>query len=214
MIPVAKQNEPPRFEGKVRTPGKVFLRTCPSPHGKEWKKHEYWQAISNEMYQLYQGVCAYTGAWFSKTPAQDRFRPSIDHFWPRSKYPHLAYEWSNYRLAIQQVNKYKGAHDDLADPFTIQFGWFVLLLPSCLIKPGGHVSQQEREMIDRTIATLKLNDDEGFVDLRQNIIQSYIDGSCRPEDMRCKYPFVAYELERQDLFDREKLKLVFKTLPT
>ena len=206
MIRIMQQHVPVDFEKKVRVPGNFFLASCPSPSGKDWKKHQYWRYISREMYQSYQGICAYTCEWFPETPAQN----SIDHFLPKSKYPHLAYDWRNYRLATRKTNKYKDDDDSLVDPFHVQFGWFELSIPSCLIVPGKNISQQERAMIEHTISTLKLNDDDEFVDSRYNIIQFYINGRFQVSDMQRKYPFIASELERQDLLDIEKLKLIFK----
>jgi len=214
MIRIMQQNEPVDFEKKVREPGNHFLASCPTPRSKDWDGHAYWQRVSGEMYLLYQGICAYTGQWFSKTPTQTSARASIDHFRPKSesKYYHLAYEWSNYRLTTQKTNGYKKNLDDLADPFTIQHGWFVLRLPGCWIIPGDNVSSQERVMIEHTISTLKLNDDNDFVDLRYKIIKDYIDGCFDATNMQRKYPFIASELQRQNLLDIAKLKSVFKTL--
>ena len=44
---------------------------------------------------------------------------TIDHFRPKSKYPKLAFVWSNYRLAGQAINMRKGDSEDVVDPFTV-----------------------------------------------------------------------------------------------
>ena len=212
MIPVTLQTEPPQFDAKVRVPGNTFLASCPLPSAKDWKKHNYWRHVNCEMYQFYQGVCAYTGGWFPQQSAQVSLQPSIDHFLPKSQYPQFAYEWHNYRLTTHKTNNYKADNEGIVDPFCIKLGWFTLILPSCLIEPGSEITAHEREMIAHTISVLKLNDDDIFVDSRCGIIQSYIEGSFMATDMQRKYPFIASELKRQDLLDIEKLKLIFKPL--
>jgi hypothetical protein len=51
--------------------------------------------------------------------------------------PDLAYEWSNYRLASQKINSYKGKSTAILDPFHIQPGWFVLNFTNLFIEPGS-----------------------------------------------------------------------------
>jgi len=52
------------------------------------------------MYEAYDGVCAYTGMRMHRVLSD----PTIDHFVPKSKRPDLAYEWTNYRLALAKVD--------------------------------------------------------------------------------------------------------------
>jgi uncharacterized protein (TIGR02646 family) len=206
MIRINQQPEPNNFNSKVRQPGQDFLQRYPTPRGRDWKP--YWRKISKNLYQSYFGICAYTGMWFARIG-----NISVDHFRPKSIYPHLAYEWTNYRLTTQKTNYYKADDDNIVDPFMVQAEWFILDFPSCLIKPGNNVTQSERSQIENTINVLKLNGEE-FVELRDNIIQNYIDGIMAFNNMNEKYPFIAYELERQNLTDiaiLQKLQTTFTT---
>ena len=206
MIPVALQAEPANFHANVRQPGNAFLSVCPNPVHKDWPKHSYWQRASDDLYRSYGGICAYTGEWFSRTSTSS----SVDHFIPKSISPNLAYEWNNFRLTTQKANGNKANHIGIADPFQISSGWFVLNLPSCLIKPGAGLSEANYSMVERTISILKLNDDDEYVQGRCNIILYYINGDISLNYMWAKYPFIAHELTRQNLL--EDVKNLFKTL--
>ncbi len=205
MIPVTLAAEPASFNANIRLPGNTFLSDCHTPNHRDWKAHRYWQMASNDLYRAYGGICAYTCEWFSRTSATS----SIDHFFPKSSYPNLAYEWSNYRLTTQKANGNKGNSVGIADPFAIASGWFVLDLPSCLIKPGTGLPAAENSMVEFTISILKLNDDDEYVQSRCNIILYYIKGDISLNYMREKYPFIAHELVRQNLL--EDVKAMFKT---
>lgn len=91
---------------------------------------------------------------------------SVDHFVPKSRRPDLAYEWSNYRLALPQVNSYKGDSTDVIDPFVVHEGWFVLDFPSCLVRPALALPSATTEQIEKTVQVLKLNDADHFVQER------------------------------------------------
>jgi hypothetical protein len=206
MIPITLKPEPANFDADVRQPGNRFIARCPSPTNKHWSRHSYWGRASDDLYRLYGGVCAYTGEWFSRTSTS----ASVDHFIPKSVSPNLAYEWSNYRLTTQKANGNKADQLGIADPFTISSGWFVLVLPSCLIVPGKGLSPSDKAMVQRTIDILKLNVDDEYVQNRCNIIIYYIKGDITLNYMWDKYPFIAHELTRQNLLD--DVKTMFKSL--
>ena len=193
MIPVIKQKEPQIFNSEVRIPGQNFLKRNPKPNSKEFSKHDYWRKINPEFYQLYNGICAYTGIWFPNITS------SVDHFLPKSKKPELAYEWDNYRLTTQKMNNIKGDEINLVDPFDVEFGWFVLDLDTYLIKPNGILPHSDQEKIAHTIKVLRLNCDDDRVENRRDIIQGYIDNVFDFEFLKEKYPYIAYEIERQGL---------------
>jgi len=193
MIPIIKQKEPQIFDSEVRIPGLKYLEKNPKPNSKEFRKHDYWRKINPELYQLYNGICAYTGMWFSDS---DR---SVDHFIPKSKSPELAYEWNNYRLTTQRMNNTKGDEINLVDPFDIEFGWFVLDLNTCIIKPNETLADSDRKKIVHTIKTLKLNSDDDRVENRHEVLQGYIDNVFDFEFLKEKYPYIAYEIKRQGL---------------
>ncbi|MDR1160692.1 MAG: hypothetical protein LBK69_08720 [Syntrophomonadaceae bacterium] len=208
MIPVIKQKEPENFDRDVRTKGLDFLKRNPSPSSREFGRHNYWKNINSEIYQIYKGICAYTGEWFSSSQSNI----SIDHFIPKTKIPRLAYEWDNYRLTTQKMNNNKGDTVGLIDPFEIEFGWFVLDFPSCLIRPNDELPVTEHEKVLFTIKILKLNSDDEIVQNRCNIIIYYINGDISFRYLKDKYPYIAYELERQDLVDA--IQSYFMSKPT
>ncbi|MDR3322202.1 MAG: hypothetical protein LBS93_07105, partial [Synergistaceae bacterium] len=169
-------------------------------------KHRYWRRASDDLYKAYDGICAYTGEWFPRTFSN----ASVDHFLPKSIAPNLAYEWGNYRLTTQKANSNKADNVGIADPFEIESGWFVLDVPSCLVKPGDDLSPKDFSMVQTTINVLKLNDDDEYVQGRCEIILYFIRGDISLHYMWTKYPFIAHELTRQNLL--EDVKKMFKTL--
>jgi hypothetical protein len=159
--------------------------------------------MKGDLYRLYENICAYTGEWFPELSA------SVDHFIPTSTNPQLAYEWSNYRLTTNKMNNDKRNKIDIVDPFKVQFGWFVLDFPSCQITPGKNLDKTERLKIGKTINVLKLNSND-----RKNnrfaIIQDYINNIFPLDFLRKRYPYIAYELDRQG--PKEKIADYFKPL--
>lgn len=196
MIQLILKPEPANFDSLVRQRGNNFLTSCRSPSSKNWRRHNYWQVISSDLYNIYGGICAYTGEWFPKTAGG----ATVDHFWPKCSYPQLAYEWHNYRLASLRANQNKDNKVGLADPVDIRCGWFILEIPSCLIKEGENISAQEKGQVQRSISVLKLNS-EDYVQQRLNIIKDYIGGYFNEEYLYKKYPFIANELQRQNLLN-------------
>ncbi|MDR1467896.1 MAG: hypothetical protein LBT00_01235 [Spirochaetaceae bacterium] len=202
MIPVVKQEEPKDFNKKVRIPGQRFLQTDPSPSSRQLQRHNYWRYIKEDLYNLYANICAYTGEWIPVTSA------SVDHFIPKSKEPQLAYEWDNYRLTTGIMNNNKGEQTDIIDPFDVHTGWFVLVLPSCDIKPCTTLDEIDSKRVDRTINILKLNSYDR-TNKRYGIIQAYIRNDITFDLLQRKYPYIAFELERQGV--RETISDYFKT---
>lgn len=208
MIHVTIKAEPSNFDAQVRQPGIAFLRSCPVPHQRQWRGHTYWKAARNELYQAYGGICAYMGEWIPLTTGS----PSVDHYIPKSQAPNLAYEWQNFRLATQKANLNKGDASGLADPCLVQPGWFVLDLPSCLIKPGGSLSPVQLATVIRSIEVLRLNDDEQYVQSRYDILDAYASGDISIRWMRRRYPYLAQEITRQNLLPTD-VGAKFKKLP-
>ncbi|MDR1148252.1 MAG: HNH endonuclease [Spirochaetaceae bacterium] len=192
MIPVAKQPEPKSFNEKVRLHGQLFLKNNPSPKSTQFPR--YWSEIKGNLYRQYKNICAYTGEWFPEPSV------SVDHFLPKSKEPQLAYEWDNYRLTTKVMNITKGDNTGIVDPFYVQFGWFIMDFPSCLIKSSGNLNEHDRKKVDDSINILKLNSDKQTVN-RYDIISCYISDDITFDSFKEKYPYIAYELERQGLHE-------------
>ena len=202
MIHVDLKPEPVDFDVRVRQPGNAFLSTTPTPNSKQWSKNNYWSRCSAQLYQAYGGVCAYSGEWFSRTTAS----VSVDHFYPKSSHQEMAYEWDNYKLTNQVMNGYKGDKIVL-DPFEIKNGDLVIDFPSCLVKPRKDMTPAEKSKAKATIQILHLND-EDQANRRCEIVMEYICGNISQAFLESKYPFIAEELQRQDLY--EKIKEIIK----
>lgn len=108
------------------------------------------------------------------------------------------------------MNNYKGDKYVL-DPFEIQNGDLIIDFPSCLVKPRSSMSPDEKGKAHTTIQILHLND-EDQANRRFEIVMAYIGGTISRQFLEAKYPFVAEELERQDLYDSIKDMIKIPTL--
>lgn len=192
MIPVQLKAEPATFNNSVRQPGKAFLNTNPTPTSKEFQKNAHWKKSAQDLHAAYSGICAYTCFYLAPYG-------STDHFLPKSSHPNEAYEWNNYRLCSHRVNGYKGDSTDVIDPFVVQPGWFVLDVPSCLVKPGDGLSDVVTAQVEATIKRLRLNDDDYFVQERCDLMVDFAIGAVSLVHLTKRYPFLAAEITRQGL---------------
>lgn len=195
MIPVVLQAEPHNFHANVRTPGTAFLASTPNPNQEQFKKANFWKQAAKEVYEAYSRVCAYTCRYID-TPSG-----SIDHFNSKSAHPQQAYEWSNYRLSLHRVNGYKGSSLDVIDPFLVMPGWFVIDFPSCLVKPGDGLEAHTHDRVLATIKTLKLNDDDSFVQDRCDVMFMFATRDVSLAYLTKRRPFLAAEVVRQGIQD-------------
>lgn len=202
MIRVTPQPEYPTFDADVRQPGANFLSTCPAPTSEQFRKKNYWSRAARHLHAAYSGICAYTAMYL---PQQG----SVDHFHPKTTHPYLAYEWSNFRLASGRVNNSKGNTTGILDPFSIEDGWFVMVIPACLLKPNPELEGDLRGQINMTINSLRLNQDDTFVQERCNILMDYARGDVSMGFLERRYPFLAKEVKRQNL-TQPALRQMFK----
>jgi hypothetical protein len=192
VIPIIEQSEPEGFDKSVRQPGTDYLRRTPNP--KIWASKEYWRRALPDLHKAYGGICAYSAHWI---PC-DTGNATVDHFQPKSITPQLAYEWSNFRLASSKLNSYKGDFNDVIDPFKIHFGWFILGFPSLLIKPNSNLDGSTQDQVNQTINRLKLNSEDPCIKARLHWLREFCKGASF-DFLQRHAPFIAYELERQDL---------------
>jgi hypothetical protein len=202
MIRVDPAPEYPDFDGQVRVPGAAFLATCPTPTSEQFRKKNFWNRAARELHAAYSGICAYTAMYL---PEQG----SVDHFLPKSDYPDLAYEWSNFRLASGRVNSSKGNQIHILDPFDIENDWFYIDIPTCLLRPNPDLGKDLRARIKGTINSLRLNQDDNYVQERCNILIEYACGDISKNFLQRRYPFLAKEIDRQGLA-QEALRELFK----
>lgn len=221
MIRVKPAAEPESFDVTVRRPGKGALleligsSEAPKRPGPKRTKvadriedipaaklPKFWRKSLGDLRAAYGDTCAYLGM---------RIHPStgaatVDHFLPKSEHQDLAYEWSNFRLASQQVNTNKNEHEDVLDPFEIEDGWFELGVGDFKVRPSPELDGELRTKVEATIERLKLNEPT-FCESRREYHDRYhglgepVAG--RPEEpvplawLERECPYVAAELRRQ-----------------
>lgn len=198
MIFVEPKEEPSNFQKKIREPGRAFLKT--NPHPKSWKNREYWQGCISDLYDAYEGICAYCAEWIPETTGD----PTVDHFTPKSIKPELAYEWSNFRLACLRFNRWKQNYQDVLDPFSIGPEWFWIQFPSLQLHPNPSLSSQQKSQVVDTIARLRLNGPI-CIKSRKRWIMHFRDGKIDFDYLKRHAPLIAYELERQGIVDKIKV---------
>jgi hypothetical protein len=204
---VKAQPEPAGFDASVRRPGKRFLATLPggttTVTNEKFKGQNHWKSAAKELYEAYGHICAYSCMYIPTTTG------TIDHFQPKTRRPDLAYEWSNFRLAIHKMNSNKGDRTDILDPFTVGPGWFVLDVPSCLLRPGDGLTPEQKQSVETTISALKLNDDDILVQERCDIMLDFAKGDVKMPHLQKRYPLLAAEIVRQGI--EQTAPQIFKT---
>jgi hypothetical protein len=198
VIRVQPRPEPADFAAKVRVPGQALLRTKPRPSGDDYRKYPYWRECLQQLHSAYGEVCAYSAMWIPSGY-------TLDHFRPKQRYPNLAYEWSNYRLAMDLVNNSKGNSEIVLDPFLVTNGWFVLDKATLFVQPEPTLTDVVRTRVQSSINTLRLNHPR-LVSQRFQILRNYIDGKHRLDSVQEKYPFIAAEIARQRIKTKAELR--------
>jgi hypothetical protein len=197
MIPVDPQPEPPDFEATVRQPGNGFLADHPNP--SNWDGKSYWQNALPSMRKAYKKTCAFSAQWIPHATGNH----SIEHFQPKSLFPHLAYEWTNFRYVSARLNSRKGTKT-VIDPFHIRPDWFILDFSTFFVKPNPDpqvLPAAERTVIENTIAILKLNEDDLLVEERMEFFRDYKSRDIGYNYLKRQAPFIAYEVKRQGLMN-------------
>ena len=204
MIGVQQANEPNQFNASVRTPGMAYLASLLPHQRPDFRNRNYWKTILRDLHAAYGGICAYTCHWMAYDVGSD----TVEHFRPKSAYPNLAYEWTNYRLVCSRMNARKGRFEDVIDPFDVTPGMFTLHFPSLNVVTGSNLTNTQRTLVETTIRRLRLNDPRS-IDTRQEYVKSYLAKHISAAYLRDKAPFLMSELVRQSL-DKRKLKKIFK----
>ena len=202
MIHVDIQPPPDDFEVKVAVKGQAFLAKNPNP--SSWKNKEFWRDAIDDLRQAYNDICAYSCHWIPN----DTGSSTVDHYFPKSIAPHLAYSWDNYRLASSRMNSRKREFLDVLDPFEIETGWFMLDFSTIHVKPLLDLDNVMLGKILRTIERLQLND-ERLIKARLKWILDYCYGPLDFDYLKSHAPFIAFELERQSLQDKKLLQSIF-----
>lgn len=86
---------------------------------------------------------------------------------------------------------------DIIDPFLVRLGWFILDMPSCLVRAGDGLPPDEKQRVDTTIVALKLNEDDSLVQDRCDVMLMFAKGEVTLPFLQRRYPFLAAEVTRQ-----------------
>lgn len=195
MMHIDPRPEPDIFNDRVRVPGMKYLTHTPSPTTSEFNNHSYWLRVLRNLHDAYRGICAYSCHWIPYDTGAD----TVEHFLPKAIYPKQAYEWDNYRLVCGTLNGRKGIFDDVLDPFHIENGWFVMDFPSLQVKPAEGLDGTLTTQVWATINRLRLNHDGTCLRARKRYVKYYCKGCIDMAYLWEEAPFIAYELERQEL---------------
>jgi len=195
MLPLIRVNEPANFDLTVRQPGKKFLSKIPNPTERQWKGKEYWQKSLVDMRTHYHKICSYSACWIPHSTGSH----SIDHFVAKAITPAFAYEWNNFRYVSARFNSRKGVKK-IVDPVGMQFHWFIMDFSTFFVKPNiAELSDNELLLADNTITILKFNDDDELINERQSYYDDYKNNHIDIVYLRRVAPFIAYEMQRQNL---------------
>ena len=67
----------------------------------------HWRDFRSELSHCFLGKCGYCEMRCNEVESPSK-APTVDHFRPLSKFPDLAYEWSNWVFACVRCNREKG----------------------------------------------------------------------------------------------------------
>lgn len=193
MIPIIEQAEPVDFDAKVRIPGKKWLLNNGNDI-PQTKKGGYWTKCKEDVYNAYNGICAYYAYFIEKSSGA----VSIDHFKPKSIYRDIAYEWTNFRLACLQANSYKSNYEDVLDPFLLKGDTFFINFSDGSVIVNCNYDQLIQTKASETIQRLRLND-KNLCNKRVGDFDDFIQGYVSLEYLEHRSPFVWYEIKRQKL---------------
>jgi hypothetical protein len=179
--------EPAYFEEEIRAPGTGWLAQNPNAS----RPPALWSRCLPDLAQAFANRCAYAAMY-------DSTGGTLDHYRSFKNYPHLAYEWGNYRFASQKMNSCKrNADDKVLDPYEIGDGWFEILLPSLQMSVSNTVPQEHRERAEYTLRRLKLRDGEEMIRWRSGWYQMYRSGGMPLDLLRAVAPLIAEAVVRQ-----------------
>lgn len=193
MIKVSPAQEPITFQNSVRSPGAGYLASL-NGGAPDFRGREYWRNCIAELHKAYNSICAYTCHWIPIDTGSD----TVEHFIPKSVNAAQAYEWSNFRLVCGRLNSRKGAHQDVADPFTLKSGMFQIHFPSLNVVADPGLRGADASIAASTLTRLKLND-KRCVDARLEWLRQYAFKNISMKFLQQKAPFLAMEVKRQKL---------------
>lgn len=186
MIHFDLSPEPAHFDKTVRQPGLQWLESHPEPKRPE----PYWNAVKPDLADAFGQLCGYSAM----------FEPvgTVDHFLSTKNHRTEAYEWGNYRFSSGWINSSKQDLDQtVLDPFEVEDGWFLILLPSLQLKLSDAIPEDHRAKAEFTLERLHLRDDERVIRQRREWYRMYQDGELTFDGLQKKTPLIAQAIERE-----------------
>jgi hypothetical protein len=170
--------KPPGFEERAEQAGAAWAAA--NPNAKRPK--DYWSAFRPVLADGFRQLCAYSAMY---EPVG-----TVDHFVSWNEDRARAYEWSNYRFASGWLNSSKQSvlSAEIIDPFTVEDGWFEILLPSLQLVPSPSVPEHQRARVTFVLERLHLGHDERVVRQRREWYRMYQDGELTLDGLAKKAP--------------------------
>lgn len=196
MIPISLQAEPRDFQSKVRQKGLNWFAIkgldAQNPLPPKTKLPDYWTDCIPDLRSAYDNICAYVCIHIEEVTGS----ATVEHFKPKSLYPSLAYEWSNYLLVCGVMNGRKSDFEDVLNPFSLEPETFFLNLTDGKIRVNPQ-SKHQAEAIS-TIERLQLNAPE-CKKLRLKYWNLFRAKKIAQDVLQDYSPFVYLEAQRQGL---------------
>jgi len=186
MIRFRPGEKPAGFLEKVERPGAKWLAEHSSGRPKD-----LWSAYKPALADVFGNLCAYSVMY---EPVG-----TVDHFVSCDENRSKAYDWSNYRFASGWINSSKNSlsSDQIFDPFTVEDGWFEILLPSLQLVATDAVPDAQRDRANFVLKRLHLRDDERVIRQRREWYRMYQAGELTLEGLRKKAPLIAAAVSKQ-----------------
>ena len=116
----------------------------------------YWLSYRADLASIFQGLCAYCEEFTSG---------EVDHFQPKSKFPHLVYTWDNWLFACHECNHSKldsWPASGYVDPCVRSEidrpeRYFVFDTQTGRIMPIGNLTATSRQKAQKTIDDIGIN---------------------------------------------------------
>ncbi|MEE3716051.1 hypothetical protein V2H45_04730 [Tumidithrix elongata RA019] len=180
-------DEPEDFDEKVRQKGNQWLRKNPDKLPKD-----YWSISNSDLAKRFDDLCSYA---VMRIPSGNG---TVDHYLSKKNYPHLAYEWSNYRHAFSRINGCKQNYDTrILDPFEVDEDWFEIILPSLQLVLTPLIPQEFRDRAKFTLKQLQLQDGDWILQQRQYYYDAYKEGNMTILQLERDAPLLARALKKQ-----------------
>ena len=164
----------------------------------------YWRDFRDELADRFFDKCGYCEMRCSETDSPTK-APTLDHFRPRSKFPELTYEWSNWVFSCNRCNEVKGnlwPESEYVDPCAISVderpeAYFEVDVATGEIIAKPSLSAADKRKAQNTIDDVGLNARD-LLTLRKNRILQLRDAlAALPSSARQAFANLASGPERE-----------------